>query len=197
MQNEILNRRILFILNEVNMNKKIETIKFIWRVTYAHTFAYFIAGAVMMVAMNYDEIWAMEIMSFYRPIDDPILTLAIPLQIPRGILIALFILPLRKVFFEEKHGLWKLWLIVFGFAVISTIGAPWASYESYIFTHFPLSVQLAGYPEAIIYISLFIGILYISIKKFSHKKIIDIIAAITLSFFSFIMILGFISAFNQ
>jgi len=112
------------------------SLKLIWKITYAHTIAYFIAGTLMMVVMNYDEIWSMEIMSFYRPIDDPILAIATPLQIPRGILIALFILPLRKVFFEEKYGLWKLWLIVFGFAVISTIGAPWASYESYIYTFF-------------------------------------------------------------
>jgi len=66
---------------------KTDALKFIWRVTYAHTIAYFIAGALMMIIMNYDEIWAMDIMSFYRPIDDPILTLSTPLQIPRGILI--------------------------------------------------------------------------------------------------------------
>ena len=174
------------------MAKLFGTVKFIWKVTYAHTIAYAVAGILMMSFMNYNEIWAMEIMSFYRPIDDPILTLAIPLQIPRGILIALFILPLRKVFFEEKYGLWKLWLIVFGFAVISTIGAPWASYESYIYTVFPLSLQLRGYPEAVLYISLFVGILYIS-KKYAHKKIIDITAAILIFGFSFMVIYEFIS----
>ena len=175
---------------------KTDTVKLIWRITYAHTIAYAIAGVLMMLFMNYDEIWAMEIMSFYRPIDDPILTLAIPLQIPRGILIALFILPLQKAFFEEKYGLLKLGLIVFGFAVISTIGAPWASYESYIYTHFPLSLQLKGYPEAILYISLFVGILHIS-KKFAHKKIIDVIASITTLGFSIIVIYGFISTLNK
>jgi len=174
------------------MSKKTETVKLIWRVTYAHTIAYFIAGALMMIFMNYSEIWAIDIMSFYRPIDDPILTLATPLQIPRGILIALFILPLRKVFFEEEHGLWKLGLIVFGFAVVSTIGAPWASYESYIYTLFPLSLQLRGYPEAILYISLFVGILNISTKKFAHKRIVDLIATIAVLGFSFMMIFGFV-----
>jgi hypothetical protein len=174
------------------MNKKMDAVKLIWRITYAHTIAYAIAGVLMMFFMNYDEIWAMEIMSFYRPIDDPILTIAIPLQIPRGVLIALFILPLRKAFFEENHGLWKLGLIVFGFAVISTIGAPWASYESYIYTLFPLSLQLKGYPEAVLYVSLFIGILHIS-QRFANKKVIDITAAIVLFLFSFLQILGFFS----
>ena len=62
------------------MDKKINTLKFIWRVTYAHTIAYAIAGILMMIFMNYDEIWAMEIMSFYRPIDDPILTSLTPVN---------------------------------------------------------------------------------------------------------------------
>ena len=178
------------------MAKLSATLNFIWKITYAHTIAYAVAGMLMMVFMNYDEIWALEIMSFYRPIDDPILTLATPLQVPRGILIALIILPLRKTFFEEKYGLWKLWLIVFGFAVISTIGAPWASYESYIYTNFPLSLQLRGYPEAVLYISLFVGILYVS-TKFAHKKFIDITAAILIFGFSFMVIFGYISALNQ
>jgi len=178
------------------INEKGQIAKHILRVTYAHTIAYFIAGALMMVIMNYDEIWAMDIMSFYRPIDDPIMTIATPLQIPRGILIALFILPLRKVFFEEKYGLWKLWLIIFGFAVISTIGAPWASYESYIYTRFPLSLQLRGYPEAILYISLFTGILFIS-KKFAHKKIFDITVTTVVLLFNFILIFGYVTALNQ
>ena len=51
------------------MNEKGQSAKFIWKVTYAHTIAYAIAGMTMMNLMNYEEIWAMEVMSFYRPID--------------------------------------------------------------------------------------------------------------------------------
>jgi hypothetical protein len=178
------------------MNEKGQVAKHIWKVTYAHTIAYAVAGILMMNLLNYDEIWAMEIMSFYRPIDSPVYSLAIVLQIPRGILIALFILPLRKAFFEEKYGLWKLGLIVIGFAVISTIGAPWASYESFIYTRFPLWLQLKGYPEALLYVALFIGILYIS-QRLAHKKIIDIIAAIMLLFLCFMQIAAFIMTLNQ
>ena len=178
------------------MNNKGQIAKLMWSVTYAHTIAYVIAGMLMMNFMNYDEIWAMEVMSFYRPIDSPIVALAMALQIPRGILISLFILPLRKAFFEEKYGLWKLGLIVMGFSVISTIGAPWASYESYIYTRFPLALQLKGYPEALLYIGLFIGILYIS-QRFAHKKIVDIVAAIMLLVVAFLSIGGFILMLNQ
>jgi len=172
--------------------KKSEIFKHIWRVTYAHTIAYAVAGIVMMYFMNYEELWAMEVLSFYKPIDDPIHHFAIALQVPRGILIALFILPLYKAFFEEKYGLWKLGLIVFGFSLISTIGAPWASYESYIYARFPLSLQIKGYPEAILYIGLFIGILYLA-KRFAGKKAMDITAAILMTLVCLITIAGYLS----
>ena len=172
------------------MNKS-QIFQHILRVTYAHTIAYAIAGMVMMHFMNYEELWAMEVLSFYKPIDDPIHFFAIPLQVPRAILIALFILPLYKAFFEEKYGLWKLGLIVFGFAVISTIGAPWASYESYIYTRFPLSLQLKGYPEAILYVGLFIGILYLA-KRFAGRKVMDITASVFMLLLCLVTAVGYV-----
>jgi hypothetical protein len=162
------------------MEKK-NLLQFFWQVTYAHTIAYFIAGASSMLLLNYDEIWATELISsFYRPIDSMAVALGPILQIPRGVLIALFILPLRKAFFEEKHGLLKLGLIVFGFAAISTIGAVWASFEGFIYLKMPLQMHLMGYPEIVAYISLFIGILYIA-QKYAHKRFVKILPIIIMS----------------
>jgi len=176
------------------MGKKDNLVQYFWQITYAHTIAYFIAGLLSKIFMNYDELWATEIMSsFYRPIDAPIISLAIFLQMPRGILIALFILPLRKAFFVENRGLLKLGLIVLGFSAISTIGAVCSSYEGYIFLKLPLEIHLIGYPEILFYISLFVGILYVS-QKFVHKKII-IISSITLMIFiGFFGIMGYLAA---
>jgi len=161
------------------MENKNDLLGHFWKVTYAHTIAYFIAGVLAMSFMNYEAIWATEIMSgFYRPIDSLIVGLGgTILQIPRGILIALFILPLRKVFFEEKLGLLKLGLIVFGFSVISTIGAVCSSYEGFIYLKLPLEIHLMGYFECILYISLFIGILFIA-QKFAHKKVVTVLAIV-------------------
>jgi hypothetical protein len=176
------------------MEKKNNLAKYFWQVTYAHTIAYFIAGVLSLLFMNYEQLWATEIMSaFYRPIDSPIVALGPLLQIPRGILIALFILPLRKTFFEEKYGLLKLGLIVFGFSAISTIGAVWASYEGYIYLKLPLEIHLLGYPEILLYISLFIGILHIS-QKFAYKKIISILPIILMVLLIFMGIMGLLDA---
>jgi len=85
------------------MENKQSLARYFWQVTYAHTIAYFIAGIFAMLVMNYRDLFATEIIgSFMHPVDTPIVTLGPALQIIRGVLLALILLPLRKIFFEEK-----------------------------------------------------------------------------------------------
>jgi hypothetical protein len=100
---------------------------------------------------------------------------------------------LRKVFFEEKHGLAKLGVIIFGFSLLSTIGPTMGSFEGYVYTKIPVMYQILGYPEAIIYILLFIGLLSFS-KKHGHKRIVTIISIIVMALLSLMGIMGFIMA---
>lgn len=54
--------------------------------------------------MNYRDLFATDVISsFMKPVDEPIVVLGPVLQIFRGILLALVLLPLRKVFFLEKR----------------------------------------------------------------------------------------------
>jgi hypothetical protein len=117
------------------MEKKDNLVKYFWQITYSHTIAYFIAGIFALVVVNYKELFATEIISsFMLSVDEPIVALGgTSLQIFRGILIALIISPLRKVFFEEKHGLIKLGVIILGFSQLSTIGPTMGSFEGYIY----------------------------------------------------------------
>ncbi|MDR1155152.1 MAG: hypothetical protein LBL04_10590 [Bacteroidales bacterium] len=171
-----------------------KTVKYIWQVAYAHTIAYFLAGSVALVAFNYRELFATDIIStFMLSLDEPVVALGLSLQIFRGIIIALIMLPLRKVFFEEKHGLLKLGLIIIGFSLLSTIGPTSGSFEGYIFTKIPYMYQIWGYPEAIIYVLLFIGILKVSIK-YEHKKIIAILSIIMVLLIILMGIMGFMAA---
>jgi hypothetical protein len=79
------------------MEKKQGLIKYFWQVTYAHTIAYFIAGIFAAFVLNYRDLFATEVISSYmRSVDTPIVALGPALQIFRGILITLILLPLRK-----------------------------------------------------------------------------------------------------
>jgi hypothetical protein len=177
------------------MGKNNNLVKYFWQIIYSHTIAYFIAGIFALAVVNYRALFETEIMSsFMRAVDEPIVALGGTfLQLFRGIIIALIILPLRKVFLEEKHGLIRLGIIIFGFSLLSTIGPTIGSFEGYVYTKMPVMYQILGYPEAIIYIMLFIGLLGFS-KRYGHKKIVTIISIIIIVLLSLMGIMGFIMA---
>jgi hypothetical protein len=176
------------------MEKKFNVVQYFWQIIYAHTIAYFIAGIFALVVINYKELFSTEIISsFMYPVDTPIVALGPLLQIFRGIIIALILLPLRKTFFEEKYGFLKLSLIIIGFSLLSTIGPTMGSFDGYIYTKIPYMYQILGYPEAIIYVLLFIGILFISIKHV-HKKIITILSIVIMVLISLMNIMGYVMA---
>jgi len=176
------------------MEKKSGVVQYFWQIMYAHTIAYFIAGIFAVVVMNYRELYATEIISSVMlPVDTPIVALGPLLQIFRGIIIALILWPLRKAFFEEKYGLLKLGLIVIGLSLLSTIGPTMGSFDGYIYTKIPYMYQILGYPETIIYVLLFIGILAVS-KKYAHKKVITILSIPIMVLICLISIMGYVMA---
>jgi hypothetical protein len=175
------------------MEKKKGLIKYFWQVTYAHTISYFIAGIIAVAFFDYRKWWSSEYISaIYRDIESPIVALGGGfLQIFRGIIVALILLPLRKTFFEEKFGLLKLALIVFGFSIVSTYGAVITSFEGLIYLKVPIMYHIKGIPEGLIWLSLFIGILFISIK-YSHKKIVTILSIIIVALIALMAIMGYL-----
>jgi len=177
------------------MENKKGLVKYFWQITYAHTISYFIAGIIGMAFFDYREWWSSEYMSaFYRDIDSPIVALGGGfLQIFRGLIVALILLPLRKTFFEEKYGLLKLALIVFGFSIVSTYGAVITSFEGLIYLKVPFIYHIRGIPEGLIWLSLFIGILFISIK-YSHKKIVTILSIIIVALIVLMTTIGYFGA---
>ena len=175
------------------MEKKLNVVKYFWQMVYSHTIAYFIAGLFAVVVVNYRELYSTEIISsFMHSVDEPIVALGPFLQIFRGIIIGLVLLPLRKIFFEEKHGVIKLGLIIIGLSLLSTIGPTMGSFDGYIYTKIPFMYQVLGYPEAIIYVLLFIGILKVSIK-YEHKKIITAISIVIMVLIGFMGIMGYMA----
>jgi hypothetical protein len=174
------------------MEKRSNIVKYFWQIIYAHTIAYFIAGLFALIVVNYRGLFATEILSsFMRSVDEPIVALGPVLQIFRGIMIALVLLPLRKIFFEEKNGLIKLGIIIIGLSLLSTIGPTMGSFEGYIYTKIPYMYQISGYPEAVIYVLLFIGILKVSIR-YEYKKALAVLPIIIMALILLMGIMGYI-----
>ena len=195
-ENRTLNENINHQTRTKKMKVKAnESLKFVWRITVAHVIAYFIAGLFAANLFDYEN-WFSDssVLSLVmKPTTDPIIPIGASLfQIIRGLIIALILLPMRKVFTKEKYGFLKLGLLVFGLSVISTFGPAFGSIEGFIYTKLSILEHIKGYPEAILWISLFIGILW-AFYKF-EKKAINITAIVLLILIVLMGISGHLAA---
>jgi len=170
-----------------------ENFKFAWRITAAHVIAYFIAGVSAMNVFDYQTLFSSGALSLLmKPTTTPIVALGPCLQIIRGIIMALVFLPMRKVFTEEKYGFLKLGLLILGLSVLSTFGPAFGSVDGFIYTKLSFMEQIIGYPEAILWIFLFIGILWIFYRF--EKKAITVTAIVLLILIVFMSIAGYFAA---
>jgi len=159
--------------------KNKENLKFVWRITAAHMIAYTIAGIFALIFLDYENLFASGTFSLMmKPTTDPIVALGPVFQVIRGLIMGLVLLPVRKVFTEEKYGFVKLGFLILGLSVLSTFTAADGSIDGFIYAKFTVMEHIIGYPEAILWISLFAGILW-TFYKF-EKKVIDIIAGVLL-----------------
>jgi len=176
----------------MNQNQKSETTTFIWRVSSMHTIAYFIAGLFALFFMNYEERFASEFLSIImRPVDSPWVAVGPSLQIIRGIIIALILLPFKEIIIS-RNGWIKLAGLILGLSYISTIAPTFGSFDGYIFTKIPLQYHLLGIPETLLYVFLFSISLFLWYKK--PKKAWNIISTIMIILIVIMSFLGYLSS---
>lgn len=122
--------------------------RFLGRFTLTHLLTYVAAGLLFMALSNYAEHFrSAELADFMRPVDDPVVALGIPMQIPRGLLLALAILPFRDVIVGSKHSWLKLWALLWVLTGIGAVITGPGSLEGMIYTRFGLGNPLIGFPE--------------------------------------------------
>ncbi|MBZ9570053.1 hypothetical protein KQY27_00600 [Methanobrevibacter sp. TMH8] len=165
---------------------------FVLRISYSHVIAYFVAGIFAVLVLGYQEHFLSEPLSFMRPVDSAIVALGPSLQIFRGLFLSLILIPLRETFTKEKNGFIKLGILILGLSLFFTIGPTVGSFDGYIFTNIPFMYQILGYPEAFLYILLFISILWLSYKK--QKKWLDIIGIFAVAVICSLSIMGYLFA---
>lgn len=170
-----------------------EYFKFIGRITVAHTIAYFCAGIFALIVIDYEE-WFSEgaISTFMLPTDTPIVALGPSLQIIRGLIMGIVLLPFRKEFTAENYGFLKLWLLILGLSVFSTFAAAMGSLDGFIYTNVPILEQILGYPEALLWATLFVGILWAFYTY--EKKAINVTANVLFVLIIFMSIMGYLEA---
>jgi hypothetical protein len=169
-----------------------DSYKFIFRITVAHTVAYFFAGIFALVVMNYREHFASDSLGLLMlPVDSPMVALGPGLNIVRGVILGLILFPVRNMILGDK-GFLKLAIITFGLSFISTIGPTPGSFEGYIYTKLPVQYHLLGIPETLLYVAMFVGIPYLWYR--TEKKYYNVIALVLLILIFLMSFAGYMQA---
>lgn len=165
---------------------------FIFRITVAHTVAYFFAGIFAVVFMNYKDLYASDSLGmFMLPVDSPMVALGPGLNVFRGIILGFILLSIRTLILD-KNGFLKLAILTFGLSFISAIGPTPGSFDGYIYTKLPLQYHLLFIPKSFIYVAMFAGIPYLWYKI--EKKYFNVIAIILVSIILLMSFVGYLNA---
>ena len=168
------------------------SLKFIYRITVAHTVAYFFSGLFAMVFMNYKEHYLSDSLGLLMlPVDSPIVALGPSLNLLRGILLGFILLSVRSVILGD-NGFLKLAILTLGMSFISTIGPTPGSFEGYIYTKIPIQYHLLGIPETLLYVAMFAGIPYFWYK--TEKKYLNGIAIVLVVLILLMSFAGYMQA---
>ncbi|MBN2501593.1 MAG: hypothetical protein JXB38_12500 [Anaerolineales bacterium] len=123
-------------------------IGFAYRAIVVQTLTYFVAGLLASTLLDYAAKWGQEIMAIYmRPITHPLVMAGPLLQIGRGLVFALALIPFYEAIFKRKLGWLALWGLFLGFAILSPVSAAPGSIEGMIYTNLPFGYHFFGWPE--------------------------------------------------
>lgn len=142
-------------MNNLNALKMKKHITFILHFTVIHFATYFVIGLITFFseihALAYYEHHPLEMVSQYFRNSNSLLVMAGPLlQIPRGILLAIALFPIRQSILEKKVGWIYLWLLFLVFAILAPSGAAPGSIEGVIYTKLPAKFHMLYLPELFI-----------------------------------------------
>lgn len=132
---------------------------FIARFTLLHFGTYLLVGLVFFYISDYTALFAeSDFAEFMRPTDDPRVALAIPMQIPRGALLALALFPFRAGI-VATHGWLKLGFLMWVLMGIGAVITGPGSIEGWLYTRFGFGNLLVGWPEITVQMFLFAWLL--------------------------------------
>ena len=172
---------------------KNETTVFIWRVTSIHVITYFVIGVLSMTVFNYRDFFASGTLgSIMKPIDSPWVVLGPGLQLVRGLIFGIVLLPFRTVFLSKENGWLNLWFLFIGLSILSTFGPAIGSIDGMIYTTVPIKEQLTFLPELIVQSFLLSFLLYQWYKR--PKKAFKTASVILVALIVLTSIVGFLGA---
>jgi len=125
---------------------------FALRFIAVHFVTYVVCGITFMYISSYFDYFAADplMKQVMRPEDDLRVSLAIPGQIIRGLILAFAIYPFRSTILEKPFGWLKLFFLMFILTGWGSVSPGPGTIEGFFYTYYDFSNPLIGMPEIIV-----------------------------------------------
>lgn len=161
---------------------------FLGRVTVVHFVTYFIFGIIFSTFLGYQNLFAKPgVACFARQLDNPLLLYGPIVQLMRGPLYGIALLPMYDPFFKDRRGWLPLWGVL---VLLQVLVSPSGLIENLIYSSVPAWFWLILLPEVIIQLLTFSILLYLWERKPIRKITLTMVLIFTILLF--ISILGII-----
>lgn len=137
-----------------------------------HTVTYFVMGLLAMEFLDYAHEFAKPgLMTYMRPLSDPLVAAGPLFQPVRGLIFAVAFYPIRNVLFGRRDGWAVMWLLLVALGILSTFGPSPGSIEGIIYTSRPLVLQIFALPEVVLQSLFLSAILCYWVTHPSNKRL--------------------------
>jgi len=155
-----------------------QALSFLVTVTIFHVVTYFIFGFIASSLFRYKELFELPVIGdYYRPFGSVSTVLGPLIQILRGVIFGLALLPFRTVIRESRHSWLFIWGLFVGIGILGTPAAAPSSIEGMVYSKLPLWFHAIGIPEIGLQTLVFSLLVF---NKFSDKKPVSSATAKTL-----------------
>ena len=138
--------------------------RFVLRATVIHVVTYFVVGIIAALTIDYSSVFDEPVIrDFMRPFGSVSLFIGPIVQIFRGIIVGVVLLPFRAVIAGRFGWLW-LWLLLVGIGILSTYAAAPSSIEGIVYSKLPPWYHAIGLPEMLVQSLLFSTLLALYLR---------------------------------
>jgi len=174
----------------VEQSRSKQVFSFLLTVMIFHVVTYFIFGFLASSILKYQVLFEMPIIKeYYKPFGSVSTVFGPMIQILRGLLIGLVLLPFKKLLEDSKNGWVYIWMIFVGVGILGTPAAAPSSIEGIVYSRIPLWFHAIGFPEILLQTLVFSMLVHNKIsphKLIASEKSKAVLRAVSTACISFI-----------
>lgn len=175
------------------------TLRFVFSVAVSHVVTYVLAGLIASRVLDYPSIFEQPVIrDYYHPYASVDVVWSAGLQVVRGVLFGLVLLPLRGFLAATRWGWLWLWLVFVTIGIIGTPAASPGSLEGVIYTRMPQWFHAIGMPEMMLQTLVFSFLVHRTLRAAEHPlpqhltRLLNAVAVACISFIGYTVVsLGF------